>query len=415
MTEGTRLTRRSLLLAGTAAAIGAPAVAAAVAKPVEYALIVPLSGPWARQGQLERMGAEMAVANVNKAGGIKALGGARMKLIVADTGDTPEKAKDAAQRVVSQYPNLVAADGAWLSSFTLAVTEVTERAHLPLLTLSYADSITNRGFHYVFQTSPTGDTQTRQMLPELIALAEKATGKKPATAGIITDNTAAPLSVVKPMVQGGLLQKAGIKLLFEEIFTPPLSDATSLAQKVRAQRPDFLFQFTSNVPDDALVLETLTEMGLPRSVLPVIGNGAHIVTPELLKVAGKNIVDGVMTGVGNWPIKGDEKLIAEYIKRTGEPWMGQDSLSAYGHVMIVRWALEKAGVANREKVNEAIHAMNTATGPAQYFPGKPLRFDAKGRRVGAPLVMVQWQNGVPESIAPAEYAAATAVWTKKGA
>ncbi len=408
------LTRRSLLATGAAAMIGGPAWAAAP-KTVEMALVVPLSGPWARDGLLEREGAEMAIDDVNKRGGIKALGGAKMKLIIADAGDTPEKAKDAAQRVIAQNPALVAGMGCWLSSLTLAATEVSERAHLPWLTLSYADSITARGFHYVFQTSPTGNTQTTQMLPELIAIAQRATGKKPQTTAIITDNTAAPLSVVKPMVQGGLLKKAGIKLLFEEIFTPPLSDATSLIQKVRTSRPDFLFQFTSNVPDDALMLETLTEMGLPRSLLPVVGNGAHIVTPELLKVARKTIVDGVMTGVGNWPTKKAEGLVAGFTKRTGEPWMGQDSISAYGHVMIVAWALEKTRVANREKVNAAIHGMKTAVGPADFFPGKTLNFDAKGRRVGAPLVMVQWQNGVPVTIAPAEFAVAKALWPKKAA
>ncbi len=413
MPRGMDLSRRSLLLAGAATMTMGRAWAATESKPVEMAFVLPLSGPWARDGLLEREGAEMAVDDVNKSGGIKALGGAKMKLIIADAGDTPEKAKDATQRVISQYPGLVAGAGCWLSSLTLAATEVSERAHLPWLTLSYADSITDRGFHYVFQTSPPGSTQARQTLPAVIAVAVAATGKKPATTMIITDNTAAPLSVVKPMVEGGLLKKAGVKLLAEEIFTPPLSDATPLAQKVRALRPDFLFQFTSNVPDDALMLETLTEMGLPRSVLPVVGNGAHIVTPELLKVAGKNIMDGVMTGVGNWPTKKAESLVERFKKRTGEPWMGQDSISAYGHVMIVKWALEKTKVANREKVNAAIHAMGTSTGPADYFPGKVLKFDANGRRSGAPLVIVQWQNGTPVTVGPPEFAVAKAIWPKK--
>ncbi len=382
---------------------------------VEMAFVLPLSGPWARDGQLQRQGAEMAIDDVNQAGGVKALGGAKMKLVIADAGDTPEKAKNAAQRVISQNPGLVAGAGCWLSSLTLAATEVSERAHLPWLTLSYAETITGRGYHYVFQTSPPGSIQTQQTLPAVIELAEKATGKKPETTAIITDNTAAPLSVVKPMVEGGLLQKAGIKLLSEQIFTPPLSDATSLVQKVRASRPAFLFQFTSNVPDDALVLETLTEMGLPRSVLPVVGNGAHIVTPELLKVAGKEIMEGVITGVGNWPTKKAENLVERFKKRTGEPWMNQDSISAYGHVMIVKEALEMAKGADREKVNTAIHAIDTSTGAADFFPGKVLKFDANGRRVDAPLVLVQWQNGVPVAVGPSEFAVAKAIWPKKAA
>ena len=126
-------------------------------------MLVPLSGPWARQGILEQMGARMAIDDINNAGGIKALGGAKLKLIEYDTGDSAEKAKDAAQRMIAQEPDLVGGFGCWLSTFTLAATEVTERAELPWLTLSYSDPITGRGFKYVFQSSPTADAQAEDV------------------------------------------------------------------------------------------------------------------------------------------------------------------------------------------------------------------------------------------------------------
>src|ERR1700730_1879438 len=208
-------------------------------KEVKVALIAPLSGPWARQGQLMRMGADMAIDEINQGGGIKALGGAKLVLIVADAGDSTEKAKNSAQRVLAQNPELVGGTGAWLSSFTLAVTEVTERAELPWLTLSYSDAITNRGFKYIFQTSPTADRQAAETVPAVLDLAEHATGKRPKTVGILMDNTASPVSFAKPLREGGL-EKLGLKLVVDQIFTPPLSDATPLIDKVRSARPDFL-------------------------------------------------------------------------------------------------------------------------------------------------------------------------------
>jgi branched-chain amino acid transport system substrate-binding protein len=411
MPDATRLTRRSVL-AGGAMMIAAPAVAHAAGKPAEMALLVPLSGPWARQGLLEREGAEMAVDDIEKAGGIKALGGAGIKLVVADTGDTPETAKDAAQRLVSQYPDLVAGAGCWLSSFTLAATEVSERAKLPWLTLSYSDAITGRDFHYVYQTSLPGNEQAEAALPAVVTLATKTVGTPPKTCAIIQDNTAAPMSFVKPMLAGGL-DKEGIKLVYHATYTPPLSDATPIVQKVREAMPDFLFDIVSSVPDNVLILEKLAEMGLSHARVPVVGNGTPLVTPELLKITGPEIVEGVMTSVANWPIARDQPLIAEFKKRTGEPWMTQDSLSAYGHVMIVKWALEQAGGADREKVAAAIRGMHVAGGPADFFPGKVLEFDAKGRRVGAPLILVQWQKGVPVTVGPPELAVAKAIWPKK--
>src|SRR6266480_1537318 len=225
----------------TAMAVTALLVANAAwsqAKEVRVAMIAPMSGPWARQGELMKKGADMAIEDINRAGGIKSMGGVRMRLLVVDAGDSAEKAKNAAQRLVAQETDVVGVTGAWLSSFTLAVTEVTERAELPVLTLSYADQITARGFKYVFQTSPTGGTQARDALPALMKLAEAA-GKRPATVAIVTDNTAASLSFAKPVREGGL-DKFGLKLIVDETFTPPLSDCTPLIQKVRAARPELL-------------------------------------------------------------------------------------------------------------------------------------------------------------------------------
>jgi branched-chain amino acid transport system substrate-binding protein len=395
-----------------ATALAAPGPAAAQQKDVEIAMIVPLSGPWARQGVLERMGAEMAIDDINKAGGIKALGGAKLKLVVLDTGDSPEKAKNAAQRLVSQNPEVIGGFGAWLSSFTLAVTEVTERAELPWLTLSYADAITGRGFHYVFQTSATADRQSEMALPTIMDLAEKSTGKRPTTTGVLQDNTAAPVSFMKPM-RGGGFEKAGLKVVVDEVYTPPLSDATPLVAKVRTAHPDFLWVISTNIPDDSLLMQKLTEMGVGPNKLPAVGNGAHFGAPELLKVAGADVLEGMLITVANWSNDGQRELIDRFRKRTGEPWLTQDSLCAYGHVWILKEAVEKAGVADKHKVAEAIRAMDTSEGPAKFFAGNHIKFDDKGRRVDAPLVIFQWQNGVPVTVYPQGPGTMKAKWAMK--
>jgi len=408
--------RRTIIKAMLAAVAGASVVGAAPAwsqaKEVRVAMIAPMSGPWARQGELMKKGADMAIEDINRAGGIKSMGGARMRLLVVDAGDNAEKAKNAAQRLVAQETDVIGATGAWLSTFTLAVTEVTERAELPVLTLSYSDVITARGFKYVFQTSPTGGAQAQGALPALLELAKLATGKPLQTVGIVMDNTAAPVSFVKPMREGGF-QKLNLKLVVDETFTPPLADATSVVQKVRNTRPDVLLLLPTSVPDDKLVLEKLSEMGLGRGRLPVVSNGAHIGAPEMLKLVGKELMEGVMTVVANWGAKGQEKLIAEFKQRSGEPWMTQDSISTYGDMWIFKDALEKAGVADRKKVTEAIRAMDTTDGPARFFPGGRLKFEDNGRRAGAGLLIVQWQNGEPKVVYPPASAMAKPVWSKQ--
>src|SRR5271170_2186909 len=174
----TALTRRTLL-AGASIGLVSSRVWAQQPGEVKVGLLVPISGLYARFGTVMREGAEMAVDHINAQGGVKALGGAKLKLVVLDSGDSTEKAKSAAQRMVAQEPDLVAASAAYLSSFTLAVTEVTERANLPVLTLSYSDLITERGFKFVFQTSATAASQAKQALPQIVSLAEGVSGKKP--------------------------------------------------------------------------------------------------------------------------------------------------------------------------------------------------------------------------------------------
>src|SRR5438445_9091346 len=308
--------RRALMLAMAAAGVGAStglwtAAARAQPKEVKVAVVVPLSGAWARNGELHVKGAQLAVDDINAAGGIRALGGAKMKLIVADSGDSTEKAKNAAQRLLSQETDLVGGTGAFVSSFTLAITEITERAEVPWLTLSYSDQITARGYKDGFQTSPTASKQAEDALPVLMQIAKQAGGVQPKTVGIIMDNTASPVAFTKPMREGRF-DKLGLKLVGDEIYTPPLSDATSLVQKVRNAKPDILLMLTTNVPDTKLVVEKLNEMGLGKGRVAVLGNGGHMGAPELSQVVGKDLLEGVMGVIANWGGKGQEKIIGEF-------------------------------------------------------------------------------------------------------
>jgi branched-chain amino acid transport system substrate-binding protein len=403
------------LVLGAAVALtvlGTPSGAGAQTKEVEVGLIAPMSGPYARQGQVMKMAADMAIESVNRQGGIKSMGGAKLKLSVFDAGDSVEKAKNAAQRMVADAPDLVVATGAYLSSFTLAVTEVTERAQLPLVTFSYSDLITSRGFKYVFQTSATGVAQAEGSLPALMEMAQKASGQRPRTVGIVMDNTAASVSFVKPM-RDHQFDKLGLKLVVDETFTPPLANATPLIQKVRSARPDILLLLPTVISDAKLLLEKMNEFGLGRGKLPTIANGAAILDPDLRSNMNVEQLEGVMAVVADWTTRAQKDFVAEVKKQTGEPWPTQHFVTTYGDILMFKAALEAAGKADREAVARALRTMNLSGGPADFFPGNgKLRFEANGRRAGASLLIVQWQNGVPITVYPAKDALAAPIWPK---
>lgn len=395
--------KRMLLLTAAVTAFGLTGPANA-ADPVEIGLIAPVSGIYARPGQVMKMGAELGVEDVNAAGGIECLDGAPLKLEIIDSGDSVEKAANAAQRMVAEYPNLVGATGSYLSSFTLAVTEITERADLPMLTLSYSDQITDRGFKNIFQTSATSGAQASIALPIIMDLAESETGKRPETVAIITDNTAASLSSVERM-KGGLLDDLGLKVVMEETFTPPLADATSLVQRVRQSRPDLLFFLPTVISDANLILQKMQEF---RVDVPTISFGIAIAEPEVLNVMDAELLEGVMSAVANWGVKGQEDLIARLEERYGEPWMTQNAVSTYGDMWLFKAALEEACSRDRKDVAEALR--NLKGGPSKYYPGGTMSFDEKGHREGASLTIIQWQNGVPVTIFPEDLAVAQPKW-----
>src|SRR3546814_4064825 len=83
--------RRTLATTGlalaAAAMLGLPGQAAAQ-ETIKIGLIAPMSGNYARPGQVMKMGAELGIEDINAQGGIAALGGAKLELVVIDTGDT---------------------------------------------------------------------------------------------------------------------------------------------------------------------------------------------------------------------------------------------------------------------------------------------------------------------------------------
>jgi len=405
MSRLARTAALALALLLTVPLVGAPPAVAV--DDVKIALVAPLSGRWARQGQLKKMGAEMAIEEINSQGGIKALGGAKIVLREADAGDSVEKAVSAAQRVLTRE-KISAGIGSWLSSFTLGVTEVSERLQVPWLTLSYADNITERGFKYTFQTSPISSAQAEQALDLVVDLA-KRNNQPIRKAALVGDNTAATVFFFKPLREK-LLQAKGIELVVDEVWTPPLADATSIVQKIRTTQPDIVFYGATNFPDSIQVLQKVKEFGVKTHIQ---GVGAWLVTPEYVKTVGKELLDNIQSVVAAHPLKGQEEMVKKFVQRTGEPFMTQDPLCTYAHVWLIKEAIEQAKSADPKAIRDALAKIDLTTGPAAstLSPGR-IRFDERGRRIGAVPLIVQWQNGEPFTVVPANLATRPVVWHK---
>ncbi len=105
-----------------------------------------------------------------------------------------------------------------------------------------------------------------------------------------------------------------------------------------------------------------------------------------------------------------EVTLGELKAKYKEPWMTQNAISTYGDMWVIKDALEKAGKADRVAVAEALRTMDA--GPSKYYPLGEIKFDEKGRRVGAGMTIVQWQSGVPVTVFPPQLALAQPFWPK---
>lgn len=386
---------------------GTPVLATA-ATDVKIAVIVPLSGRWARQGELYKAGSEMAVEEINAQGGIKALGGAKLVLVPADAGDSVQKATSAAQRALSGG-GITAAQGSWLSSFTLGATEVSERLGIPWLTHSWSDKITDRGFRFVFQSSSVSSRLAEQGISQAVALGMEA-GVTVKRVALVGDNTAAIVDYFKALRET-ILPKFGLEVALDEVFTPPLPDATSVVQKLRAAQPDLMINGATAHSDVVTLLQKMREFEIK---VPIVGLGAQFTTQEFRDGVGAELIEGLMATVASHAVKGQDALVKRFQERTGELWMTQDSVSGYAEIWMVKEALEKAASADPGKVREALARLDLHQGPAvqALMPGY-IRFNEQGRRVDAVPVIVQWQSGVPYTVYPKEGAVRQASWPKK--
>jgi branched-chain amino acid transport system substrate-binding protein len=381
---------------------------AASGEEVHIAVVVPTSGTYAQSGTLVLRGAEMAADEINENGGIEALDGARVVLDVQDAGESVESAVSAATRALSG-DKPAGGIGSWLSSFTLGVTEVAERQRVPWVTLSYADSITDRGFEFVYQTSVISGELAGSGLNAFIELAA-AQDLEIETIALVGDNTAASVFIFDP-IRDRVAGEMGLEIVADEVWTPPLTDAAPISERLRSAQPDLIVFGATNFNDATLILESNEQFGVTA---PYMAGGSWLILPDYIEGLGEERIEGLVSFVGH-PMPLDLELNDRFVERTGEPFMTPDSVAGYYHVWLLKEAIEAAGSADPEDVNAALKELDLTEGPAaENMVTQRVRFDEVGRRMDAAPVLVQWQDAVPVVIFPPDIAPAQARELRRG-
>jgi branched-chain amino acid transport system substrate-binding protein len=400
---GTGATRRTLL-AGAAAVSGAsllPRPARAQGATVNVGVILPLSGANAQFGINSRNGIELVAEEINAAGGIKALGGAKINLVVADSTSTPTTAATVAQRLITQN-EVTAILGAFASSLTIAISEVTERRDIPLLTMSFADQITGRGFKNIFQVVAKASAIGKAQFDYTLAIAGAA-GQKLGKVAIMYEDTAYGTAQAGGLRAGA--KAAGVEIVMDDAYPLGITDATPLINKLRGSGAQAVFP-VSYLNDSLLIIRTMRQQ---RITMPAVGGAAGYVIPDFEKGLGE-FAEGVLSiAPANYDYR--PELTERFRKKYGY-FMVHEALEHAVCLDVLAQAIERAKSAKPEEVVKHLRGARFEGGWAKAMTGDAVQFDATGLNTLSVPVMTQWRKKELVTVWPKEVAKGEAVWEK---
>ena len=373
-----------------------PAAKSSVSE-VNIAALFPLSGDLARPGETCLNAAKLGADDINAAGGIKALGGAKINVISSDLRSDDKVTRTETERVLTST-KCSAVNGCYASALSLVASEVTEREKVPMVTGSITNPLIERGFKYIFQVAP----RASQFGEAQVKLAQEVAGDQKRVA-VVYENTAYGSTTSKGVQDEA--QKQGLEVTLFEAYEKSFTDAGPLVNKIKAGNPGVLFPIS--YPNDfALIIRTLKQQNVK---VPIIAGGAGPLFPEFGKNFGED-ANGILS-IGSWSKDLNEDTLEidkRYRARHGE-FIQEHAGEVYVFQWLIADAIERAGSADPEAVRDALAQTNLTRGFGAAMPNGKIQFDERGWNFGAFPVGVQWQQGDLVTVYPKEVAKAPIV------
>ena len=203
---------------------------------IKVGIVTALSGPWAGFGVKPATGFEIAAEHINENGGIKNLGGAKIKVIKGNDQAIPERAIAEAERLINSE-KVAALIGVWPTEMSIATQ--CERYGVPGIFPLGIATIHKRGYKYVFKNYCTGEDEAEQQMEALLATCKARNVPPPKTVymAYISDDS----SIANAVGFRQQCKKYGIKIVGDEVVEPVQPSYASLLAKIERAKPDLLF------------------------------------------------------------------------------------------------------------------------------------------------------------------------------
>ena len=378
--------------AAAASALSFPLIAGAQPKTVKVGVLHPVTGALAYSGQQCREGALMAIEDINKAGGIKALGGAKIEALLGDAQSQPQAGVAEVEKM--NEAGVCAIVGAYASAICLATTQAAAKYNLPhIVDVGVADQIVERGLKNTFRFAPGYKKIAEVAITNLHVLNTQA-GKPAKTVMIIHEEslfgTGSAQLLARELPGYGFEVKEIVK------HANPTRDFNNIVLRMKAINPDIVIP-ANYYNEYALLVRTMKQQKVtPKAIYSVLGGAAS--SYKFLKEfpdAANGIID-----CNHWFNPKDPRALA--LKKRVEAkslFFSYELFLTYSAMWLLADALERAKSTDRAAITDALEK---STFSDHFMPYGPTKF-VNGQNEGAQPLMVQVLDKDIKVIIPREY------------
>ena len=384
-------------LAAASGVVSIPAVLRAQGSGVKIGILHPVSGALSYSGQQGRLGANIAIAELNAAGGVKGLG--KIEPVLGDAQSTPEGGNAEVEKMNSA--GVVAIVGGYASSICLAATQTAARYDLPyIVDVGVADNIVTRGLKNTFRFGPGFGVIAKTAIENLVTINDQA-GKAAKTVMIVHEDSLFGSGLAKLL--NAQLPQRGFEVMETIPHPTPTRDFNNVVLKIKAQNPDLVIP-ANYYNEYVLLARTMQQQRVrPKGIYSVLGGAASSYKfvkefPE----AAQYIMD-----CNHWfdPRNAKALELKKKVEAQGQFYTYEVFMN-YSCVLLVAEALTRAGAADRARLTGALE---TSTFAGHVMPYGQTRF-VNGQNEGAAPINTQVLNNDIEVIFPAAFASAKPVF-----
>lgn len=378
------------------ASAAAPASDGAV---VKVGVVGPMTGGAANLCQKINWGIQMATDDFNEAGGVKSMNGAKIELVFGDSTGKPDTGATEAERLIVQEKVDVILSTTQ-SAVSASVAPIAEKYKTPcILVTSVSNAILQNGYQYVFRFNHygTGDAKATagfvQSLPDVKKVA------------IVYEDT----DYGKGLYQGLTdLLEGKMEIVISESYPQNNTDFSPLVNKLKAKQPDVVC-LASYLNDAILLVKTMQEY---KCNVPIAAAAGVYCNTEFIDAVGS--ASEYCTDINGIPFDLIEKKGADAIalndkyKSKYSNGLDIDTFPGCGYtaMQVLFDALERAGSADKEKVQQALLTVDLpADSPAlllaPYDGIKTGEIDGMtNQNIYAQSIICQVQNGKAKVVYP---------------